>query len=62
MSSLSKLATSSTALWTLILVALKLLLGKLGVDLPWEVVEVGAGAYAVKEAAGKVANGKAVKP
>jgi hypothetical protein len=51
----SKIGTSSTWWVTILLPVLKVLLDKVGINIPWEVVCAGQGSYAVKEAAAKVA-------
>jgi hypothetical protein len=51
---LAKIASSSTFWVSILLPALKVLLAKIGIDIPWEAIMAGQGSYAVKEAAAKV--------
>jgi len=51
---LTKIALSSTWWVTLLLPTAKILLAKIGVDIPWEAVTVGIGAYGVKELGSKI--------
>jgi len=51
---LAKIANSSTWWVSLLLPILKVLLEKIGIIIPWEVVMAGTGAYGVKEAAAKL--------
>lgn len=51
---LTKIASSSTFWVSLFLPALKVLLAKIGIEVPWEAIMVGQGAYGVKEAAAKL--------
>lgn len=58
---LAKIASSSTFWVTLLLPVLKVLLAKIGIDIPWEAIMAGQGAYGVKEAASKLAPAIAAK-
>lgn len=58
---LAKIASSSTFWVSLLLPALKVLLAKIGIEIPWEAIIAGQGAYGVKEAAAKLAPVVAVK-
>lgn len=51
---LAKIAGSSTWWVSILLPVLKVLLEKIGVVIPWEVIMAGTGAYGVKEAATKL--------
>ncbi len=51
---LAKIAGSSTWWVSILLPILKVLLEKIGVVIPWEVIMAGTGAYGVKEAAAKL--------
>lgn len=51
----AKIGTSSTWWVSILLPVLKVLLDKVGINIPWEVVCAGQGSYAIKEAATKVA-------
>jgi hypothetical protein len=51
---LAKIAGSSTWWVSILLPILKVLLEKIGIFIPWEVVMAGQGAYGVKEAATKL--------
>jgi hypothetical protein len=51
---LAKIAGSSTWWVSILLPILKVLLEKIGIIIPWEVVMAGQGAYGVKEAASKL--------
>jgi len=51
---LAKIAGSSTWWVSILLPILKVLLEKIGIIIPWEVVMAGQGGYAVKEAAAKL--------
>lgn len=51
---LAKIAGSSTWWVSILLPVLKVLLEKIGVVIPWEVIMAGTGAYGVKEAAAKL--------
>ena len=51
---LTKIASSSTFWVSVLLPLLKLLLQQIGIDVPWEAVMAGQGAYGVKEAATKL--------
>ncbi|MEY3160539.1 MAG: hypothetical protein RIT25_530 [Planctomycetota bacterium] len=51
---LLKIAGSSTWWVSILLPVLKVLLEKIGVVIPWEVIMAGTGAYGVKEAAAKL--------
>jgi len=51
---LLKIAGSSTWWVSILLPVLKVLLEKIGVVIPWEVIMAGTGAYGVKEAATKL--------
>ena len=51
---LAKIACSSTWWVSILLPILKVLLEKIGIIIPWEVVMAGQGAYGVKEAASKL--------
>lgn len=51
---LAKIANSSTFWVSVLLPLLKLLLQQIGIDVPWEAVMAGQGAYGVKEAAAKL--------
>lgn len=51
---LTKIASSSTFWVSVLLPLLKLLLQQIGIDVPWEAVMAGQGAYGVKEAAAKL--------
>jgi hypothetical protein len=56
---LKKIIVSSTAVWTVILSALKILLEQLfGIVVPWEMVGAGVGAYAIRGAAAKIGDAK----
>ena len=50
---LAKIVGSSTWWVSILLPILKVLLEKIGIIIPWEVVMAGQGAYGVKEAASK---------
>lgn len=52
---LQKIIGSSTFWVSILLPALKLLMAKIGIDIPWDAIFVGQGAYGVKEAAAKIA-------
>jgi hypothetical protein len=57
-----KLKNSSTLWVSILLPTLNVLTMQfLGVTIPWDVILTGIGAYGVKEAAGKLADAKAVK-
>ena len=51
---LQKIVGSSTFWVSVLLPALKLLMAKIGIDIPWDAIFVGQGAYGVKEAAAKL--------
>lgn len=51
---LLKIAGSSTWWVSILLPVLKVLLEKIGVVIPWEVIMASTGAYGVKEAAAKL--------
>jgi len=51
---IAKIAGSSTWWVSLLLPVLKVLLEKIGIFIPWEVIMAGTGAYGVKEAASKL--------
>jgi hypothetical protein len=51
---LAKIVGSSTWWVSILLPILKVLLEKIGIIIPWEVVMAGQGAYGVKEAASKL--------
>jgi hypothetical protein len=51
---LTKIASSSTFWVSVLLPLLKLLLQQIDIDVPWEAVMAGQGAYGVKEAAAKL--------
>jgi hypothetical protein len=51
---LAKIVGSSTWWVSILLPVLKVLLEKIGVVIPWEVIMAGTGAYGVKEAAAKL--------
>ena len=51
---LAKIVGSSTRWVSILLPILKVLLEKIGIIIPWEVVMAGQGAYGVKEAASKL--------
>jgi hypothetical protein len=51
---IAKIAGSSTWWVSILLPILKVLLEKIGIFIPWEVIMAGTGAYGVKEAASKL--------
>lgn len=62
MESARKLAQSSTFLAAIILPTLWAVANKNGVEIPWEVLAIGMGAYGAKETASKVAPTKNPPP
>lgn len=54
MAILGKISGSSTWWVSILLPILKVLLEKIGIVVPWEVIMAGTGAYGVKEAAAKL--------
>jgi len=58
---LAKIVGSSTWWVSILLPILKVLLEKIGIIIPWEVVMAGQGAYGVKEAAAKLQPAVAAK-
>jgi len=51
---ITKIASSSTFWVSVLLPLLKVLLSKIGIEVPWEAIIAGQGAYGVKEAASKL--------
>jgi len=51
---IQKIAGSSTFWVSVLLPILKVLLEKIGINIPWEAIMAGQGAYGVKEAASKL--------
>jgi hypothetical protein len=51
---IAKICGSSTWWVSILLPILKVLLEKIGIVVPWEVIMAGTGAYGVKEAAAKL--------